>query len=89
MLWRPEIQNILEKNHLPRYKQKSKKFVQQIIIDKVEWKRLKLQMCEEMFERVLNFKFAQNLKPLYNPYKSRIVYFENSFLRESLIWLHV
>lgn len=51
MLWRPEIQNILEKNHLPKYKQKSKKFVQQVIIERVEWKQLKLQMCEEMFER--------------------------------------
>lgn len=51
MLWRPEIQNILEKNHLPGYKKKSKKFVQQKIIEKVEWKQLKLQICEEMFER--------------------------------------
>lgn len=51
MLWRPELQRILERNHLPRYKQKSKKFVQQKLIEKLEWEQLKLQMCYEMFER--------------------------------------
>jgi len=51
MLWRPELQHILERNHLPKYKQKSKKFVQQKLLEKVEWADLKLQMCEELFER--------------------------------------
>lgn len=51
MLWRPELQHILEKNHLPKYKQKSKKFVQQKLLEKLEWADLKLQMCEELFER--------------------------------------
>lgn len=51
MLWRPELQRILEKNHLPKYKQKSKKFVQQTLLEKLEWELLKKQMCEEMFER--------------------------------------
>jgi len=51
MLWRPELQHILEKNGLPKYKQKSKKFVQQSLLEKLEWTDLKLQMCEELFER--------------------------------------
>lgn len=51
MLWRPELQHILERNHLPKYKQKSKKFVQQKLIEKLEWQELKQQMCDEMFER--------------------------------------
>ena len=51
MLWRPELQRILEKNSLPKYKQKSKKFVQEKLLERMEWEELKLQMCEEMFER--------------------------------------
>ena len=51
MMWRPELQRILTKNKLPQYKQKSKKFVQQKLIEKMEWTELKLQMCEELFER--------------------------------------
>lgn len=51
ILWRPELQNLLEKNKLPRYRQRSKKFVQQKLLDKVDWKILKPQMCEELFER--------------------------------------
>lgn len=50
-LWRPELQRILELNNLPGYKQKSKKFVQQKLLEKMEWDRLKLQMCEELFQR--------------------------------------
>lgn len=50
-LWRPEIQRILNRNHLPKYKQKSKKFVQQKLLEKMDWDLLKLQMCEELFER--------------------------------------
>lgn len=51
ILWRPELQRILAKNYLPKYKQKSKKFVQQKLFEKVEWEQLKKQICEEMFER--------------------------------------
>lgn len=51
MLWRPELQTILEKNRLPKYKQKSKRFVQEKLLERMEWQELKRQMCEEMFER--------------------------------------
>ena len=51
LLWRPELQKILALNHLPAYKQKSKKFVHQKLMEKLDWDRLKHQMCEELFER--------------------------------------
>ena len=51
MMWRVELQRMLTKNKLPQYKQKSKKFVQQKLIEKIAWTELKLQMCEELFER--------------------------------------
>jgi len=51
LLWRPELQHILERNHLPKYRQKSKKFVREKLLDKMEWKELKIQVCEELFER--------------------------------------
>lgn len=51
LLWRPELQRILEKNSLPRYKQRSKKFVQQKLMERLLWETLKPQMCEELFER--------------------------------------
>ncbi|MGL5435937.1 MAG: sce7726 family protein [Lachnospiraceae bacterium] len=51
LLWRPELQRILEKNNLPHYKQKSKKFVQEKLLEKLNWETLKMQMCEELFER--------------------------------------
>lgn len=50
-LWRPELQHILERNHLPQYKQRSKRFVQQKVLEKMDWELLKKQMCEELFER--------------------------------------
>lgn len=51
LIWRPELQRLLLINHLPGYKQKSKKFVRQKLLEKMEWDILKLQMCEELFER--------------------------------------
>lgn len=50
-MWRPELNHMLELNHLPKYKQKSKAFVQQKLMEKVEHEVLKKQMCEELFER--------------------------------------
>ncbi len=51
LIWRPELQHLLEINHLPKYKQKSKYFVQQKLLEKMDWDVLKPQMCEELFER--------------------------------------
>ena len=51
ILWRPELNNLLEKNHLPKYRQKSKLFVQEKLLEKVPGEILWPQACEELFER--------------------------------------
>ena len=51
ILWRPELNRILEKNHLPKYRQKSKLFVQEKLLEKVDEEVLWKQACEELFER--------------------------------------
>lgn len=51
ILWRPELNRILERNHLPKYRQKSKQFVQEKLLEKVEEDLLWKQACEELFER--------------------------------------
>lgn len=54
ILWRPELNNILEKNNLPAYKYLSKKKVQEKILEKVPAEILQTQMSEELFERDYN-----------------------------------
>lgn len=54
LMWRPELQRLLEINYLPKYRQKSKRFVQQKLLEKMDYEKLKLQMCEELFERDYN-----------------------------------
>lgn len=51
LLWRPELAHILAQNQLPRYPGKSKQFVIGALSERVEIKRLKRQMSEELFER--------------------------------------
>ena len=51
LLWRPELSHILEQNHLPGYRQKSKAFVVEKILEKVPGEKLKVQVCQELFER--------------------------------------
>jgi len=51
LLWRLELNNILEKNKLPKYKQKSKRFVQLKLVEKLTEDTLKLDICNELFER--------------------------------------
>ena len=50
-LWRNELANILRRNRLPRYSQKSKKFIIGRLMDKLAEDRLKAELCEELFER--------------------------------------
>lgn len=50
-MWRPELARIQEKNRLPKYKAKSKQFVQKVLLERVEPELLKRQMIEELFER--------------------------------------
>lgn len=51
ILWRPELCRLLEKNHLPKYKEKSKQFVQEKLLEKVPGEVLWPQAYEELFER--------------------------------------
>ncbi len=51
LLWRPELVHIQERNHLPRYRQKSKDFVIDKILLKVPKERLYGQISDELFER--------------------------------------
>ena len=54
ILWRTELNNLLEKNGLPKYKQKSKLFVQDALIEKVPAEELWPQAYDELFERGYN-----------------------------------
>lgn len=49
--WRMELDQLIEYNHLPKYRQKSKAFVVQKLLEKVPWPLLKSQFCQELFER--------------------------------------
>lgn len=50
-LWRPELVHIQEINGMPKYKAKSKLFVIEKIMEKVELAALKQQISTELFER--------------------------------------
>ena len=54
ILWRPELAHLLELNQLPKYREKSKSFVQEKLLEKVEPEILWPQVCEELFERDYN-----------------------------------
>lgn len=51
LLWRPELVHIQERNRLPRYRNKSKAFVIEAILERVPREQLQIQICEELFER--------------------------------------
>ena len=80
-LWRTELNHLLEKNQLPAYKQKSKKFVQDKLLEKVESEQLHSQMMEELLERDYEqwrieyeeYKKAQN-KPVRKKRRMRKMY---------------
>lgn len=51
ILWRRELAHIQELNNLPKYKEKSKLFVEKKILEKVPEEVLRRQFSEELFER--------------------------------------
>ena len=51
MLWRPELAHIQKINDMPAYKNRSKDFVMEKILLKVEKDKLDVQICNELFER--------------------------------------
>ena len=54
LLWRPELAHLLEINKLPKYKEKSKAFVQEKLLEKVPDEILWKQAYEELFQRDYN-----------------------------------
>lgn len=51
ILWRTELVHIQERNKMPAYKQKSKKFVQEKILAKLKEEDLSREISMELFER--------------------------------------
>lgn len=51
ILWRPELAHIQEINHLPKYREKSKAFVIEKLLQKLPEEVLRKQISEELFER--------------------------------------
>ena len=51
ILWRPELAHIQALNGLPAYREKSKTFVQNRLLERVPEKTLQRQMCDALFER--------------------------------------
>ena len=51
LLWRRELDHILKRFRLPKYKQKSRSYIVERIFSKMEYKQLKKQACEELFQR--------------------------------------
>ena len=51
LLWRNELDHILKKNKLPKYQQKSRAYIIERMLKKMDYKVLKQQICYELFER--------------------------------------
>ncbi len=51
LLWRPELTHIQERNKMFRYKEKSKLFVQEKILEKIPADLLHQEISRELFER--------------------------------------
>ena len=51
ILWRRELNRLLERNGLPKYREKSKQFVREKLIERVPGEVLWPQAYEELFER--------------------------------------
>lgn len=51
LLWKRELRNILRINKMPKYAQKSKKFIYTSLLERIPEEILKPQIYEELFER--------------------------------------
>lgn len=54
ILWRPELAHIQAQNGMPAYREKSKTFVIEKIVEKVPEEKLAVQLSEALFERDYN-----------------------------------
>ena len=66
LLWRPELVHIQELTQMPRYKEKSKAFVIEKMIQKVPEEQRSLLVSEELFERDYT-----RIEAVIREYKSR------------------
>lgn len=79
ILWRPELAHIQEINHMYKYKEKSKSFVIEKILENVEKEVLQKQICDELFERdystiaerIADYRTSNNLKRRNKKRKSK------------------
>ena len=51
LLWRPELVHIQERYNMPKYKEKSKAFVQKKLMEKLTVQQLNEEISQELFER--------------------------------------
>ena len=51
LLWKRELWNLLDINQLPKYRDRSRKFIIEKLLDKVEEDKLKRQITDTLFER--------------------------------------
>lgn len=71
ILWRPELSHIQELNRMHAYKQKSKRFVADKIVETVSTEILAMQLSQELFERdytkiwetIQEFRKENGMKP--------------------------
>lgn len=54
ILWRRELAHIQIRNNMPKYAQKSKAFVVEKLLEKVDLETLQYQICDELLERDYN-----------------------------------
>lgn len=51
LLWKRELYDILDRNHLPKYRQKSRQFICTKLMEKLSEDVLKKEFCHQLFER--------------------------------------
>lgn len=80
ILWRPELAHIQEMNAMPKYKDKSKQFVAEKILERVPEETLRYQFTEELFERdytaiwdkIQEYRISNGRKPRRRKKKIRV-----------------
>lgn len=80
ILWRPELAHIQELNHMYAYKNKSKRFVADKIVETVPKDVLQVQLSQELFERdytkiwdtIQEFRKANGQKPRRRKRRRRV-----------------
>lgn len=80
ILWRPELSHIQEQNRMYAYKQKSKRFVADKIVETVPEEILKTQLSQELFERdytkiwdtIQEFRKENGMKPRRRKRRRRV-----------------